>query len=178
MENPRAFRLAPILDGFEISEVICKQICSTHHWRLVQSARAHLAYTVCRLLSHPHLKMRISRSNLAGSESWRLAGLRTQARPRFEYSPPCATLSGAVHRKQAIDQRSAHIRTQQSPSRWSTRLRLSHSSPDRCASCGPFHVGLLLYVELRFFYSSIPHRPPSTRTPLYIRRFFAIDPDG
>ena len=115
--------------------------CSTHwhhsSWLRDHSARTHLAYAVCRLLSHVRLKTRISCSSLTGSVSWRLAASLAQARPRFEWSTTCATLSGAVQRKQAIDHMSAHIRMQQSPSRCNALLRRSHSSPDRWPSPSP-----------------------------------------
>ena len=96
---------------------------STHHGHLVHSALVHLACTVCRLLSHPPLKMRIYQSNLTGSKSLRLAASHAQAHPRFEHSRHCAALSRVVNRKQAIDQRSA-------ASRCNTRLSLSQRSPD------------------------------------------------
>ncbi len=119
--------------------------CSTHHWLMDHSARTHLAYAVCRLLSHAILKTRISCSSLTGSVSWRLAasGSLAQARPRFERSAACATLFGAVQRRQAIDHMSAHwhpaYSMQQSPSRCNARLRRSHSSPDRWPSPSPEH---------------------------------------
>ncbi len=89
------------------------------------------------MLYHASLKTHISCSSLTGSASWRLTASLAQARPRFERSAPCATLSGAVQRKQAIDHMSAHIRIQQSPSRCNARLRFPHSSPDQWTSPSP-----------------------------------------
>ena len=108
--------------------------CSTQHWLLDHSARTHLAYVVCRLLSHAILKTRISCFNLSGGS---LSASFAQARPRLDRSAACATLFGAVQRKQAVDHMSAHILMQQSPRRCNARLRLSHISPDRWLSPSP-----------------------------------------
>ena len=75
---------------------------------LDHAARTHLAYVVCRLLSHAILNTRISCSSLSGSEPWRLDASSAQARPRFDRSAACATLFGAVQKKQADDHMSAH----------------------------------------------------------------------
>ena len=108
--------------------------CSTHHWISDHAARTHLAYVVCRLLSHAILNTRISCFSRA---SGRWDASSAQARPRRDRSTACTTLFGAVQKKQADYHMSAHIRMQQSPSRCNARLRRSHTSPDRWPSPSP-----------------------------------------
>jgi hypothetical protein len=60
--SPLRFRwnLPPLL----LFLVASSFFCSTHHWLMDHSSRTHLAYAVCRLLSHAILNTRISCASL------------------------------------------------------------------------------------------------------------------